>query len=112
MENQKHITDGLISALKNAAAEIEALQVQATLGKAEATDKLKEVKTKFKSLLNDAKNKMDKGHAKFEELKGKIEHVEVQLALGKAEAKEVIEEQKKKISTTLNDIENFFKTKL
>lgn len=109
MEDKKHLTDSLISALKSTATNLESLQVQVSLGKAEAKDKLHEAKVKFKDLLHDAKNKMDKGHAKFNEVKGKIEHLEVQLALGKAEAKEALEEQKKDISHTIHDIENFFK---
>lgn len=108
MENQKHFGDNLVAAMRKAAVELEELQVQAALGKAEAIDKAEEVKAKFKDLVQDAKNKMYKGEAKFDVLKGKLEHLEVQLALGKAEAKEVIAEQKKKISNTIHEIEEFF----
>ncbi|MBK7669309.1 MAG: hypothetical protein IPJ32_19385 [Sphingobacteriaceae bacterium] len=108
MEDQKHFGDKLVAAMKQAAAELEALQVQAALGKAEAKDKAEELKGKFNDLIQDAKVKVDKGEAKFEKLKGKLEHLEVQLALGKAEAKEVIAEQKKKISNTIHEIEEFF----
>jgi vacuolar-type H+-ATPase subunit H len=110
MEN-KHTTDALISALRKSATNLEELQLQVSLGKAEAGDKIDEAKKSFKNLLNDAKHQIDKGHSKYEDLKGKIEHLEVQMALGKAEAKESFEEQKKKISHTIHDIENFFKSK-
>ena len=108
MENQKHFGDSLVAAMKMAATELEAAQVQLALGKAEAKDKVEEVKSKFKDLVQGAKNKAYKGEAKFDMLKGKLEHLEVQLALGKAEAKEVLAEQKKKISHTIHEIEEFF----
>lgn len=108
MENQKHFGDKLVSAMKQAASDLEAFQLQVALGKAEAKDKVEEVKGKFKDLVQDAKNKAYKGEAKFDKLKAKLEHLEVQLALGKADAKEVIAEQKKKISLTIHEIEEFF----
>jgi histidinol dehydrogenase len=111
MENQKHFGDNLISAIRNAASELEAFQLQVALGKAEANDKVDEVKTKFKGIIHDAKNTLHKGEAKFDELKGKLEHLEVQVALGKAEAAEVIEEQKKKISHAIHEIEQYVKSK-
>jgi len=109
MENQKHFGDNLISAMKKAAGELEDFQLQLALGKAEAGDKVDEVKTKFRTIINDAKQKVNSSDDK---LKGKLEHLELQLALGKAEAKEVLEEQKKKIAHTIHDIETFFKSKL
>ena len=111
MENQKHFGDNVISAMKNAAAELESFQLQVALGKAEAKDKVGEVTSKFKEIIHDAKNQLNKGEAKFDELKGKLEHLEVQVALGTAEAKEKIEEQKKKISHAIHDIEQFVKSK-
>lgn len=111
MENQKHFGDNFINAMKKAAVELEEFQLQFALGKAEAGDKVEEIKTKFKDIIHEAKQKVNVGDEKLQEVKGKLEHLEVQLALGKAEAKEVIEEQKKKISHTINDIETFLKNK-
>lgn len=108
MENQKHFGDNLIAAIKKAAVELEAAQVQIALGKAEAKDKAEEIKNKFKGMLQDAKNTAYLQESKFEKLKGKLENLEVQLALGKAVAKDVIAEQKKKISHTIHEIEEFF----
>lgn len=108
MENQKHFGDNLVSAIKKAATELEEFQVQMSLGKAEAADKVNEVKSKFKSIIHEAKNKINSGDEKLKEVQGKLEHLELQLALGKAEAKDAFEEQKKKIKNTIYDIENFF----
>ena len=112
MENQKHFGDNLISAMKKAAGELEDFQLQLSLGKAEAGEKVDEVKAKFKSIIQEAKLKVIAGDEKLQPVKGKLENLELQLALGKAEAKDVFEEQKKNISHTIHDIETFFKSKL
>ena len=105
----------IVDGLRKTAVELEKLQVQASLGKAEAKEKYDDMRKKYNNYLRDAEQHVDKVKAdvksKYKDLKPLIESLHVQFALGKAEAKEVVDEQKKKFSKTLSDLESFFKEK-
>ena len=53
----EHIGDNVISFLKNATQKLENLQVQTSLGKAELSDKLEEIKVETKNKINHLKKK-------------------------------------------------------
>lgn len=94
--------------LRKSATKLEELQVKASLGKAEFSDKLEEMKKETLSHISRVKaetNAMaDRGKEKLEEYRAKLQHLEVQLALGKAETKEESEKQSKKISEALHKL--------
>lgn len=105
-----HIGDNVVSFLKNAATKLEGLQVQATLGKAELSDKLEDIKKetmqKINQLKADINAKIDDKKESYQHMKAKLEHLELQLALGKAETAEALQEQRKKLADTIRDIKN------
>ncbi len=109
METNQTISQAFIKGIKEITSEIEDLQVQATLGKAEAHDKLDEAKQKAKKLIDKAHNEYYTEKSEFSDLRAKLEHLQVQFALGKAETKEVIEEQKKNIMSAIHEVENLIK---
>ena len=98
----------IIEGLKTAAVELEKLQVQAALGKAEAKQKYEEARRKFNADIQNAKNA---AKGKYEEIKPLLESLQVQFALGKAETKEVLEEQRKKFAKVLSELESYFRRK-
>ncbi len=100
-----HYTDQVVAGLRKAAIELEELQVQATLGKAEAKDKFEDVKKKFNLFVHESKATVDTGNEKVEMLQGKLEELRLQLALGKADTLDAFQAQKKKILHALHDIE-------
>jgi uncharacterized coiled-coil protein SlyX len=102
--------DKIIGALRKSAIELEAFQVKAALGKAEAQDKYEEVKKKFNLFIHDSEFKIKEIKEKIEELNTKFDELRVQLALGKAETKEIFKKQKKQILSTLHEIEVKIKT--
>lgn len=108
--DNKHFTDKIVSALRSAATELEALQVQASLGKAEASDKYEEVKKNFNHFVHNMKSKASDGKDKLDDLHQKFDELRLQLALGKAETLEAFQEQKKKILLTIHDIQHNIKT--
>ncbi|MEZ4923012.1 MAG: hypothetical protein R2780_07580 [Crocinitomicaceae bacterium] len=109
-----HVVDKVVDALRKAATELEALQVQAALGKAEASDKYEELKKKFDHFVHETKIKFEQGKEKAgdiqEEVQALLDELRVQLALGKAEGKEAFAEQKKKIVEKIRQIENKIKS--
>ncbi|MCB9223058.1 MAG: hypothetical protein H6582_02680 [Crocinitomicaceae bacterium] len=109
-----HVVDKVVDALRKAATELEALQVQAALGKAEASDKYEELKKKFDHFVHETKIKFEQGKEKVgdiqEEVQALLDELRVQLALGKAEGKEAFAEQKKKIIEKIRQIENKIKS--
>lgn len=105
MENKSTFTEKLSGALKNLATELEELQVQASLGKAEAKDKWDEYQSKLKHALHEAKHDFNHGTGTLGEIRNKIEQLEVQFALGKAEAKEILEDQKKTLKHALHELQ-------
>ena len=109
MENV-HFVDKVVNALRTAAIELEELQVQAALGKAEASDKYEEIKKKFNMFIHESKGKYETGMDKIEELHTQFDELRVQLALGKAETIEAFKEQKKQLLATIHEIEVKIKT--
>jgi hypothetical protein len=95
MSNEKNLGDGLIAQLKKTAGDLEEFQVQLALGKAEAKEKLIELKKKLDDTVLSAKQKLAEGKKLFNEMRGELEELMVQLVLGKAETLEMFEEQKK-----------------
>ena len=105
--SNKTFTDKLIDGLKNAATELEELQVQIALGKAEARDIFEDLKKKFNNRLNELKfeyTRISNNENTSLLIKG-LEKLQVQLALGMAETKELFEDQLEKIKKELSALE-------
>jgi hypothetical protein len=102
--------DRVVETLRKAAIEIEELQVQAALGKAEAKDKYEEIKKKFNLVLHEAKSKIDSGKEVAQDIDTKFDELRVQLELGKAEGLDAFKEQKKGLLAKLHEIEVNIKT--
>ncbi|TWO33471.1 hypothetical protein E1J38_006135 [Seonamhaeicola sediminis] len=102
--------DNVVETLRKAAIEIEELQVQAALGKAEAKDKYEEVKKKFNHVLHEAKTKIEAGREKTKDIHSKFDELRVQLELGKAEGLDAFKAQKKSLLAKLHEIEMQIKT--
>lgn len=109
MEETRFI-DNVVETLRKAAIEIEELQVQAALGKAEAKDKYEEVNKKFNLVLHEAKSKIDIGRDKIEDIDTQFDELRVQLELGKAEGLDAFKDQKKNLLSKLHEIEVKIKT--
>ena len=111
MENNtiSNFADALIGNMKKAVSELEEFRVQANLGAAEAKEKYEEAKTLFNSYLSEARQQVEKGKEKTDELKTAFEILQLQLALGKAETKELFEEQSKKITAALAEVERIIR---
>ena len=106
MEANATFTDKVIERLRKTATDLEALQIQLTLGKAEARDKYEEFKKEFSKTLREIGSTIEKSNVQgASELKVLLEELQVQLALGKAEARDAFLEQKKKIEKVLQQIE-------
>lgn len=104
------MVDKAVDFLRKAAVELEELQVQASLGKAELQDAFEDAKKDFNRFVHDSKTKVQKGQDTYEEIKAMFEELMVQLALGKAETVDAFKEQKKNILLKLHDIEVKIKT--
>lgn len=101
----KHPGDNLIARIKKSATQLEDLQVQLALGKAEAADAYEDAKKKFRTHLQGAKRKLLDTEAGIENsVLSSFGELEVQLALGKAETVEQFNEQKKNILKLVNRI--------
>ncbi len=109
MEETRFI-DNVVETLRKAAIEIEELQVQATLGKAEAQDKYEEIKKKFNHVLHETKAKVIAGKEKVSDIDTKFDELRVQLELGKAESVDSFKAQKKQLLSKLHEIEVNIKT--
>ncbi|MBT8256254.1 MAG: hypothetical protein KJO23_06920 [Bacteroidia bacterium] len=107
---KKKFIDSVVEALRNAAIEMEELQVQAALGKAEARDSYEKAKKKFNLFLHESKAKIKTGKEKVSDIHTKMDELRVQLNLGKAETKEAFEEQKKKLLLALHELKVKIKT--
>lgn len=102
--------DKLVEGFRKIANELEELQLQLALGKAEAKDKFEYLKKRFNLFLHDAELKVNEAREFVEETKSKIDELRVQLALGKAETKDVFEAQRKKILAKIHDVETYIKS--
>lgn len=84
------------------------LELQLALGQAEGRLAYEEQKTKMKSVLRGAREKLFEmkltSQDQKEELKARLEEAELQLALGKAEGKDAFEGQKTKIEKAVSDL--------
>ena len=103
------ITDIIINSLKKAVVELEELQVQVALGKADAKDKYVGAKKRYNEFLHRAKLHLDKtekiSKEKIDLFKVAFDELRLELALGKAETKDFLEEQKKKILKIVRQFE-------
>ncbi|MBK7130799.1 MAG: hypothetical protein IPH66_15765 [Crocinitomicaceae bacterium] len=105
----KTIIEYLVDGFRKAANELEELQVQLALGKAEAKDKFESLKKNFNGLVHSAELKVDEAKDFAQEMRVKFEELRVQLALGKAETLEAFEAQRKKINQKMQEIEQYIK---
>ncbi len=112
MENKKHLADGFVNGLRNFANTLEQVQIEASLGKAEAKDKWNEFNKNLKHFLHESKMDLQNGTGVIGGLRTKAESLEVQLELGKADLKEAIAEKKKKLNTTIQEIDFMLQEKL
>lgn len=103
--SSSHFIDKVAEALRKSAIELEELQLQAALGKAEAEDKYEDVKKKFNLFVHDSKHKINLGKAKVDDLHEKFDTLIVQLNLGKAVTIDAFREQKKRLLHAIHDIE-------
>lgn len=108
-ENKTFI-DKVVNSLRSAAVELEEMQVQTALGKAEAKDKWEDTKKGFDSFLHKAKSTVKTGGEKVDDVHAAMDHLKVQLALGKAETADAFATQKKNISKALHDLQVKIKT--
>ncbi len=109
MTAQEHnIADKFVAGLRNAATEIEELQVQLALGKYEAKEVFEQVKKNFDQRLSVLKTKLSglKDNPTYTGLLNQFEHLLVQIKLGITESKEVFEEQRERISSQITRLEN------
>ena len=109
-KENSHLIDNVVDALRKAAVELEAFQVQMVLGKAEAKDKYEEAKEKFNNFVHESRYKVIDGQKKLHDLYGMFDELRLQLALGKADTLETFKEQKKRILRSLHEIEVAIKT--
>ncbi|PBQ30527.1 hypothetical protein CNR22_01665 [Sphingobacteriaceae bacterium] len=105
---QRNPVEYIINGLKTAAAELEELQVQISLGKADAKDVFEDLKKSLHIRAQQLKLKIRnlKTNEDVLPLINALQHLEVQLALGLAETKEAFEIQRKSIERSLSELEN------
>lgn len=109
MESNTHFVDKIAEAMRRAATELEELQLQAALGKAEARDKYEELKKKFNGYVHEAKEKFEAGKDKVDDLRNQFEALKLQLSLGKADTIDAFKEQKEKILNAIGELERKIK---
>lgn len=108
METEK-IANKLINGIKKAQVDLEELQLQLALGKAEAKDKYEEAKKEFNRLVHQTRLKVKELKGKKSEVQERLEELQVQLALGRAETLDAFIAQKKRIVKALSALENALK---
>jgi hypothetical protein len=108
---ERSLVDFIINGLKKAAGELEELQVQIALGKAEAKDLFENVKKELHTQIQQLKLKIRLAKTNEDVLPvvNALEHLQVQLALGLAESKEAFEEQRRNIEQSLHELESRLK---
>ena len=110
-KSEVHFGDTIISAFKKATIQLEDLQIQMALGKAEASDKYDEFKKSLNHTFQNARIKLRSKKNKVEELRHKLETLEKQFNLSKIKTKEVLKEQTGKIDTVIREIEELLEKK-
>ena len=81
------------------------LEVQMALGRAEASEKLEDLKETFRKFVAERKIELpefNKESFNWDEVKAAFDELEVQLALGKMDLEDAYEEQKDKILTAID----------
>jgi len=105
----KTLSEKIAEGLRKAMTELEELQVQAALGKAEAKDLYEDAKKKFNAYMNEASRSLKESASKLktdgEKVKTLLDEIQDQLALGKAETKEAFEEQRTKLLAFIAELE-------
>lgn len=101
------IIESIVSGFRKAATDLEELELQFALGKAEAKDRFELLKKKFNSFIQEADDKLDDASEWMKELRTKLDELRLQLALGKAETKDAFDAQRKKINIKIQEVENY-----
>ena len=107
---KRKFMDSVVEALRKAAIEMEELQLQTALGKAEARDSYEKAKKKFNLFLHESDAKIKKGKKKASDIHTKVDELRLQLNLGKVETIEAFRIQKKKLLLTLHELKVKIKT--
>lgn len=109
---QRNPVDYIISGLRTAASELEELQVQIALGKAESKDLFESMKKSLEARVRELKQKIRQVKTNDDVLPivNALEHLQVQLALGIAGSKEIFEEQRRNIEQGLSEVESHLKS--
>lgn len=100
--------DFIVNGLRKAANELEELQVQIALGKAEVKDIFENVKKELRERIEQLKSKIRQAKTQKDILPfvNALEDLQVQLALGAAETREAFEQQRKHILDSMNALES------
>jgi hypothetical protein len=110
-EEIKQNVDSIVNQVKS---KVEELELQLSLGKADAEDWLEEEKKKLGVSLGKAKNAVENAknisNEKKEDILTKYQELQVQLALGKAETREAFEIQKSKIEGAMKNFQKVVQT--
>lgn len=108
---EKSPVEFIIKGLKRSASELEELQVQMALGKAEAKDIFESMKKELYTWVQQLKVKIRSARTNEDMLPAvnALEHLQVQLALGIAESKEAFEEQRWHIEQSMHELETYIK---
>lgn len=113
MENNKSFTDRIIEGLHKTLAEVEDLQVQASLGKAEAKQLISKLKDNFHGYVHEAKVKFNDASTIIEENSAKIkEHfneIEKIINTGVSDSLNTLGKQKESVSHLITDLEKSVK---
>lgn len=99
----------LVDGFRKAANELEELQVQLALGKAEARDRFEILKKKFNQAVHAAEQKVSDAREFAEDMRIKFDELRLQLALGKADTQDTFEVQRKKLTQKMHEIEQYIK---
>ncbi|MGB0522577.1 MAG: hypothetical protein ACPGJS_06440 [Flammeovirgaceae bacterium] len=107
MAEEKKIKDQAVEKLQKVKGEIEHLEVQLALGKAEAVDHFEKKKKELHDMVHAAKEEVTKlsasGKKSMEELKPELEDLQVQLALGKAESLDAYKKYEKDVKLAIHN---------
>lgn len=95
--------------LKQLHADLDHFQVQLALGKAEAADRLEEIKRDASDFVHEVENQINiietETKRDYAEVRKALDELRVQIALGKAEAGDAVGQQKKQILNGLSRLE-------
>ena len=113
MENNKSFTDRIIEGLHKTLAEVEELQVQASLGKTEAKQLISGFRDRFNDYIQEAKVKFKDTSTIIQENSSKIkEHfdaIEKIINTGVTDSMNSLGKQKDSVSHLISDLENSVK---